>query len=755
MRETAFQAYKALYDFGLVNDNLLPLTEQPELQPEKFPSLPPKMGVSEQYDPWVDLAHSWSMPDIHQHRISVRQNGALVEDLSMALTVPASLPALGPLTLFWDQENTFTVSFAAAERAPVTWESVKCMRAITTAYLQAASRMMVNAKTDFVVLFAPDIPEVELEHWIIANRGCDPALEVYSLRSSNPLPMGIVRNRMQYNERYIFRKWTVSERDSSVVELECESFPRRRNLLSRQTLAKTLGDGADGDVSCPPAKVCTVSANACTIDKLPFSQSIFGLFISAITEKLEVALVATKLCSTVLEDVEFSSIQHVITAITTPVTLAETHYQRYEFFGDSVLKFTVSCQLFFEHPNWHEGYLSKHRDQIVQNDRLARAALDVGLDAYIINRRFTAKKWAAPVICERINTAPSQREMSKKVLADVVEALIGAAYMDGGMIQAQSCIKRFLPFVDLKKLHPQSVNAPDPDAGHVMNEKISRLIGYNFNNESLLVEALTHPSCDYDPNTQSYQRLEFLGDAVLDIIVVTALSKHPVEIPQGEMTMIKAALVNANLLAFLCMDFTLTDQTTDVSDKTFEVIPVDQHFTLWQFLRCRDQVVKSNRDATLARHASFRSQITRALSHGNEYPWTLLAQINADKFFSDLIESIIGAIFVDSNGDLSACESFVERIGLLPYLRRVLADGVDFFHPRILAQRLAKSEPISFELERQKVEPDDDRAGRGLKYRCSVTRNSVQLVVVEDCHSREEAEVKAAVAVVGLLREGS
>lgn len=150
MRETAFQAYKALYDFGLVNDNLLPLTEQPELQPEKFPSLPPKMGVSEQYDPWVDLAHSWSMPDIHQHRISVRQNGALVEDLSMALTVPASLPALGPLTLFWDQENTFTVSFAAAERAPVTWESVKCMRAITTAYLQAASRMMVNAKTDFV-----------------------------------------------------------------------------------------------------------------------------------------------------------------------------------------------------------------------------------------------------------------------------------------------------------------------------------------------------------------------------------------------------------------------------------------------------------------------------------------------------------------------------------------------------------------------------------------------------------------------------
>ena len=55
-----------------------------------------------------------------------------------------------------------------------------------------------------------------------------------------------------------------------------------------------------------------------------------------------------------------------------------------------------------------------------------------------------------------------------------------------------------------------------------MTEAESR-IGYEFQNRSLLIQALTHPSYGSDHHTPHYQRLEFLGDAVLELYVSEAL----------------------------------------------------------------------------------------------------------------------------------------------------------------------------------------------------------------------------------------
>lgn len=764
MKDAAFQAYKALYEFGLVNDNLLPLAKKPELKLDDSHELPSSKAVSEQYDPWVELAQAWLSPDMHQHPITVRQNGVLIEQLSMTLTVPALLPVREPLTLYLDEETTFTLSFGPARSKPsVTQGSAEVMRAITALFLETVSRKFANVKKDLVALFAPDIPETELELWLDTNKRREPASDVYSHRHNySPLEMGIVRDCMNHNEAVIFRKWVVSEEagdSSSAIQMECAPFPRRRNLLSRQILGEKPADSTHGeDNLATNARI--LPAETCTIDILPFAQSVFGLFISAIMEKLGTVFTATKLASTILKDVGFSSIRHVITAITAPQAMADENYQRYEFFGDSVLKFTVSCQLFFEYPNWHEGYLSERRDAIVQNPRLTRAALDLGLDAFIITKVFSPRKWSPPTISETLQTTPAQRTMSAKVLADVVEALIGAAYMDSGMEAAQTCVKQFLPDIDLQKIDTKSIPGPDP-SNHVMNRKLPQHIGYNFNNEALLKEALTHPSCDYDHHTQSYQRLEFLGDAVLDIIIVTALSKHPVEIPQGTMTQIKAAVVNANLLGFFCMEFALTEQTTDVQltqEKTPTLVQGEEHRELWRFMRFRDQVLASNRDAAVERHRLLRDDIAYSLLLSTTYPWELLSRLNADKFFSDLIESILGGIFVDSNDNLAACEHFIEQIGILPYLRRILIDDVDVVHPRNTAQRLAKSSRLSFGVQKGRSGTEDPASsgaggGNGEYYSCMASLDDVQIAAVGGCSSREEAEVKAANAAVAFLRE--
>ena len=71
-------------------------------------------------------------------------------------------------------------------------------------------------------------------------------------------------------------------------------------------------------------------------------------------------------------------------------------------------------------------------------------------------------------------------------------------------------------------------------------------IGYHFNNKELLAVALTHSSYANERKSQHIQyneRLEFLGDAVLSIVVSDYIFKHCPELPEGELTKLRAALV--------------------------------------------------------------------------------------------------------------------------------------------------------------------------------------------------------------------
>ena len=87
-----------------------------------------------------------------------------------------------------------------------------------------------------------------------------------------------------------------------------------------------------------------------------------------------------------------------------------------------------------------------------------------------------------------------------------------------------------------------------------MSDKLTELekkIGFTFNNKDLLLTALTHrsylnenPKWGLDHN----ERMEFLGDAVLELVVTEYLYRNYPN-PEGEMTNWRAALVNANMLA--------------------------------------------------------------------------------------------------------------------------------------------------------------------------------------------------------------
>ena len=81
-----------------------------------------------------------------------------------------------------------------------------------------------------------------------------------------------------------------------------------------------------------------------------------------------------------------------------------------------------------------------------------------------------------------------------------------------------------------------------------MTEAESR-IGYEFQNRSLLIQALTHPSYGSDHHTPHYQRLEFLGDAVLELYVSEALYRSYPDLPEGKLSRMRADLVKESTLA--------------------------------------------------------------------------------------------------------------------------------------------------------------------------------------------------------------
>lgn len=82
-------------------------------------------------------------------------------------------------------------------------------------------------------------------------------------------------------------------------------------------------------------------------------------------------------------------------------------------------------------------------------------------------------------------------------------------------------------------------------------ESIEVRLGYKFRNPLLLAEALTHPSLAYESQKAHFdnQRLEFLGDSVLQLVLTEHLFRKFPESPEGHMTKLRAQLVSRHALA--------------------------------------------------------------------------------------------------------------------------------------------------------------------------------------------------------------
>ena len=135
---------------------------------------------------------------------------------------------------------------------------------------------------------------------------------------------------------------------------------------------------------------------------------------------------------------------------------------------------------------------------------------------------------------------------------------------------------------------------------------ISRLeqsIGYTFKNKELLKKALTHTSYAYDHHVQSNEKLEFLGDSILEFLSSKYIYNNYSKLKEGEMTKVRAEVV--------CED-------------SLYLVAKKHHFSDFLYLGKSEE-----------------------LSHGNTKPAIL----------ADSVEALIAAIYFD--GGLEEAEKFI------------------------------------------------------------------------------------------------
>ena len=241
----------------------------------------------------------------------------------------------------------------------------------------------------------------------------------------------------------------------------------------------------------------------------------------------------------------------------------EFHNQRLEFLGDAVLEFVVGHHLFRLFAADEEGELTNHRTALVNNKGLSVLARQLGFGAFALHGPF------APSGVRLVDDVVEY----DKMLADCFEAFFGAVYLDQGLGACRAvlakCIFWSASELPLRRLWLHACEAPyrapvplkrrsaeSGDTEQAPLRAFEQATGLRFKQLGLLNQAFTHPSAftdrqDYvrppplpDGSVRHNQRLEHLGDAVLQLASSDYLFHYFPEHREGQLSMLRQSLVN-------------------------------------------------------------------------------------------------------------------------------------------------------------------------------------------------------------------
>ena len=272
---------------------------------------------------------------------------------------------------------------------------------------------------------------------------------------------------------------------------------------------------------------------------------------------------------------------------------AVADYERLEFVGDAALGLVVTESMHFQRPGWDGQRRQETKSELVSNQSLAAAARTLALDEGIR--------------VGRGRNAGEEVRSSDRILANVFEAVLGAAYLDGGMPAARGVLGAAFR----KKLQRLRLKPPEGVPGWVrragsglrsigplgvrfarrlllLRKRIERALGYTFANPGILAAALDagdagrgrtpggrrgrkrrtrgrrapaspSPGSAGSSETANRPALRFLGRDVMHLVLAEALHDQFPEWDEGRMTLARMRLQSREFTRTLNEHWSLGD----------------------------------------------------------------------------------------------------------------------------------------------------------------------------------------------------
>ncbi|KAK3022351.1 hypothetical protein RJ639_045302 [Escallonia herrerae] len=163
----------------------------------------------------------------------------------------------------------------------------------------------------------------------------------------------------------------------------------------------------------------------------------------------------------------------------------------------------------------------------------------------------------------------------------------------------------------------------ETESSELSLEEVEEIVGYKFRDKRMLQRAFTHHS--YEESCDSYERLEFVGDSVLNLMIAKEHYGLYPELAPGKLTRLRAANVDTEKLARVA-------------------VKCDLH----KYLRHRKPLLEW--------------QIREFTESLRGYPLHSSGLIDPPKVLADIVESTIGAIFLDCGSSLDTTWEVVEKL---------------------------------------------------------------------------------------------
>ncbi|KAJ3207833.1 hypothetical protein HDU82_003263 [Entophlyctis luteolus] len=428
-------------------------------------------------------------------------------------------------------------------------------------------------------------------------------------------------------------------------------------------------------------------------------------------------------------------------AFTASGALDFDNYERLEFLGDSYLKLHLTVHLFAKNHTRDEGWLTQTRSALERNKNLLVSSIKFRLPNALRQVGVTRRNWCPPMRVHHPNHAVT---VSSKTAADIVEAIIGACVVSSGIPGGGKAVSTFFAehevaedvcsYRDHMPYSPLRTSLEEITSEYFSQEflvqKLHNALGYQFRNTQLAVEALTHTSAvGMYGLVHCFQRLEFLGDAILGFTISQKIYELPQQLDPGKLTGLKDEIINNQFLAVASM-------------------------------RCGLHKLVIHGTAALAQaFAEFgvlveaaRENSASSKSADEKLFWQDLPV--APKTISDVLEALIGAVFVDSGCDFDVVHGLIHRVLIRPWWHLFVHSGnvaIDISNPIGSLYMLVENgfcDEIFMKCEQME--------GRDQFY-CEITKHGKKIVRSEGASKRlakRAASAEAITVLTTIFKEG-